>query len=363
MMANQENFVDVTLIRCFHKAYLNQHFDWMQACADLTGTTGFQAHNIAVRYFMMDSDIKQHCCGDLMKDYHCAVSQWHEDDVQERKRHLNKLTIFVHQATDALHKHFRRWVGVALLPCGLLAEAPLAKVVSSVLLGQDFPASFGDEVHYEVGSRTHRFKSAVHGGIIRLESFYQFLKHVVVDTDDQYCAEARHAAELVSTGVDLRSFDYSDGHGATRLYMHATYLPLASQTQFVERFVKEAKYVSSTDRSEEHRTWMAVVRAWTPLGRSTKEEDMSYNASKITAIIESATTRSSQHILWQTNQEDREYDVRVAQVSHALSTAGHFRNERIEAKKSKVDEKGTQYRSTGSRTLHKLSESRIRRRL
>ena len=53
MMLNQETFLDVALIRGFHKSYLNSHFDWMQSCQDLASAQGFQSHNIAVRHCFM----------------------------------------------------------------------------------------------------------------------------------------------------------------------------------------------------------------------------------------------------------------------------------------------------------------------
>jgi len=153
------------------------------------------------------------------------------------------------------------------------------------------------------------------------------------------------AADCVVSGGDLRSFDHEDElRGSLRLFVHSTYLPLACHTHFVERFVKEAKCVSATDRSEEHRSAIAIVRASTPLGKSTKEEDLSYNASKIKALIASATARATQHTLWQINQDDQEHDVRCAQVSHALK-GGHFKQERIDSKLSKAEEKGSTFKA------------------
>ena len=64
--------------------------------------------------------------------------------------------------------------------------------------------------------------------------------------------------------------------------MHKTHLLLASQTQFFESGVKEAKNVSSTDRSEELRTALTIIRSATPLGKSKLDEDTSYNSSKVT---------------------------------------------------------------------------------
>jgi len=48
-MTDQANFVDLTLIRGFDKAYLNPHLDWLQASVDLTGIPGFQAHHVTIR--------------------------------------------------------------------------------------------------------------------------------------------------------------------------------------------------------------------------------------------------------------------------------------------------------------------------
>jgi len=349
MMSNQENFVDITLIRCFHKAYLNRHLDWFQSCKDLTSALGFQSHNIAVRYYLMARDLEHTVTsGTTFKDYHHAVAQWNVSTPQDRTKHLDKLKVFIHNASEALHKHFRRWIGVALLPCGLMSEAPLARVVSSIMLDHACPTNFGDDVVYNPFSQRHTFKSEVHKDHdpIHLEGFYNFLKKNVIDTDTPYCLESRQAAEYVANGGDLRSFNYNEEiHGSLRLFMHSTYLALACHTHFVERFVKEAKYVSATDRSEEHRSAIAVIRASTPLGKSTKEEDLSYNASKIRALIGSATARSTEHTLWQTNQEeDHEYDARFAQVSHALKR-GHFKQERIDAKLNKVEAKGSTFKA------------------
>jgi hypothetical protein len=44
-------------------------------------------------------------------------------------------------------------------------------------------------------------------------------------------------------------------------WMYSTYLPLASQTQFVEAGVKEAKIVSQLDRSEQLRSVYAINRS------------------------------------------------------------------------------------------------------
>jgi len=347
MMSDQEMFVDVTLIRCFHKAYLNKHFDWFQSSDDLTSALGFQSHNIVGRYFLMDQDLRSMMTsGRSMHEYHEAVNNW-QTDPSERLKHMDKLKVFVHQAYDMLHKHFKRWLGAPLLPCALMSEAPLAKVVASIMLGHEFPTSFGDDASYNVGTETFKFLSEAHSDCetIDLNRFDKFLRQQIVDNGIAYTDESLEAARLiVDKSIDFRSFDYQDqDHGLIRLHMHAMYLPLASQTQFVERGVKEAKYVSATDRSEEQRSCMAIIRSHTPLTRSKLDAETSHNSSRIQSLIESATERASQHNLWEANQEDREYDARIAQLRYSLKV-GHFKMERIEGKKEKIDENSNKFK-------------------
>ena len=57
MMKDQENFIDVALICCFSRAYINPHLDWLQCSDDLTGKLGFQAHHVAARFFLMEDEL------------------------------------------------------------------------------------------------------------------------------------------------------------------------------------------------------------------------------------------------------------------------------------------------------------------
>jgi len=117
--------------------------------------------------------------------------------------------------------------------------------------------------------------------------------------------------------------------------MQSTYLPLAPQTQFVESLVKDAAHVSQTDRSEQHRSCYAIVRSATPLTRTKKDA----NVNRITGLIKSAHNRTVPHTTWKPNQMNNEHEARMATTSHALSSVGHFKTERIDAKKVKVDDK------------------------
>ena len=342
LMKDQENFIDLTLIRCFHKAHVNPHFNWLQSCLDLTGTPGFQAHNIIVCYHMMDRDLQRVYHNPTMKVYREAVSRATgkvstalEDDL-----HLQKLKAFIAHAKESLDKHFGRWIDASLLPAALMSEAPISSVVAAVILNQPRPA-FADRCGHVTGNID--CDSTAHGRKICLRLFDIFLRKRmdIINGDNEvvHSPQAIATAQLVLAGVDFRCFDYEDedeANGALRLHMHSTYLPLASQTQFVESGVKEARNVSTTDRSEEHRTWLAVVRSVTPLGKTKCDA----NANKIKAIIVSAQRRAEPHEEW---MEQDEHDDRFERVSQALK-GNHFRTQRIGDKKAHVDGSGTKYK-------------------
>jgi len=223
---------------------------------------------------------------------------------------------------------------------------PLAKVVAAAMIGDEMP-SFDlcpDVLDNRRLSGHLDFKSEAHDQTIDLIAFDKFVRTKLEDAPGQHSMQALQAAPMVLMNVDLRSHNYQDPNcGAFRLYMHSKHLPLPSHTQFVETAVKEAKNVSATDRSEQHRTWMAIVRSATPLGRK-KEEDASCNASKIQAMLASTKQQSDQHVAWIEDQsDDNECFQRFYTVRHALKE-GHFQEERIDQKKTRIDEQGIRHK-------------------
>ena len=349
LMSNQETFLDMTLTRCFCKAYINPHFDWFQKATDLTSKVGFQAHNVVGRFWLMEYDLRHVYIGRSMNQYKDACALFNFEDAleednelvkKERAKHLHKLTIFMKEAYSSLMKHFNRWVAPALLPAALLSEKHVAQVVAAAMLQVPMPRF---ESIFNPLSGFCNFKSEAHlGRTIELKSLYNFIRKQIEVAEAngdgrEHTQDAIHAAKLVLTGVDLRSFDYQDEqHGAFRRSMHSTYLPIPSQTQFVESGVKDAKYVSATDRSEQSRSNMAIVRTNTPLTRA--KEDA--NAEKIRTLIKSAHNRSAPHEAMKEDQVNGECDNRFRFVSTCLTRRGHFSEIRAAKKRATVDERG-----------------------
>jgi hypothetical protein len=195
------------------------------------------------------------------------------DEAQRTKAHR-----FVDIAMESLEKHFLRWYSVKLLPAGVMAEKPLARIISRVILGvsKDYPPRPPQDADHEaiVDYDTETlYQSKVHKSNIRLPTFESFVlqwlnkaKALAVGDDgdvpaDDFNDGIKSAAALMATGtVDFRDIK-SENPNPLQVAMWKTYLPLASQTQFVERGVKECAIVSATNRGEESRTVLAMIRS------------------------------------------------------------------------------------------------------
>lgn len=359
MMLDPENFFDVVLIRCFNKAYVNQHFDWMQTCKDLTDCLGFQAHNVVVRHFIMDRGIRSVMYGASMEDYHEAANKvvaLENDGVvdiqKERTRHLKKLEMFLHEAHDSLHKHFPRWLQAKLLPAALLSEGLMARVVAAAMLNRNAMPTFTAEEGVVDCMRTKGYLehySEAHKETINLCAFDCFIRNQLEKQEQvvEHTPQVMAAAERLCLGtVNLRDINYDNdnGNGELRWHLHSTYLPVASFLQFVESGVKEAKHASATDRSEIIRSCLAVIRSATPLGRTKSiDEKLSFLVNKTLAILQSAVDRSAPHEDWIDTQVDHSCDTRFDQVHYSL-TKGHFHDARVNTKRARVDNEGSKFK-------------------
>ena len=335
MMKDQNNFIDMCLVRTFNKNYLNTHLDWFQSCKDLTDVNGFQSHQVAIRYHLMECDLRNMLSGDRSRDYFTALNRGNPSD---KALHMKKLQVFGNAAQQSLYKHFDRWIKAPLLPAGLMAESPVANVIAAAICQQEPTHGILEDRITGKMSCT----SPAHKRVVDLRHFRIFLRkrmELIVD-DDDYTEDASTAAQLVLNQVDMRSFDYAGDVGTVRFNMHSTCLPLACQTQFVEAVVKEAKHVSQTDRSEQQRSCYAIIRSVTPLSKAEKNA----NVEKIKAVINSALDRAGEHVRLMRNQVNNEHNSWFATTAYSLARTGHFEMERIDAKIARVDDQGVKFK-------------------
>jgi len=331
LMTNPSNLADLALIKCFNGSFIRRHLDWMQSNVDLSGAPGFQAHQMAIRYCFMHQDLgsmfDQRFQG--FEDYRLIVSKLDDNDKELQDK---KESLFIKISQDALEKHFPRWIKKHLLPAALLSESGPATVIAGVMLKN------WDYINcYEQSNKF--FYSEVHGRRLEIKPFAIFVhKHCREMETEDYSPEVIEAAERVLDGWDFRCTDLStiedEDELELRKHVFATYLPIASHTQFVEFGVKEAKLVAQTNRSEELRSSYAIVRSAhvTDAGNS---RSGSTNVDMIVNRINTALISAMNHS--EMMLEDEHYSNRHETVLRLLKH-GHFKKVRIECKKTMIDE-------------------------
>ena len=145
---------------------------------------------------------------------------------------------------------------------------------------------------------------------------------------------------MVSTGVDIwkddeASIQTNDSAVAIlRDHFCSSYLPLASNSQFVEAGVKEARIVSTTGRNEELRSVYAICRSCL-FGKLKPSMNTPARVHQIlTAIIH-------QNLNHQNEVAKLERTARRKVVTSAL-LENHFRKERLEKKHKNISKKGSE---------------------
>ena len=200
--------------------------------------------------------------------------------------HLDKMDSivkkFIRSSLDSLNKHFKRWAN-SLLILGLASEAPTARTVATYMLSLLFE---NEEHEFD----RNIFESPIHGRSIDLGGFADFLQEfgasaeevrkqvtdlgrLLLDLDDSNDdSDARFFSkgvavlrELAKPAADLWAENEEPSAILKKFrdsVVYQVFAMLPSNTQFVERIIKEAALCSLTGRGEMLRSAYAIVRSW-----------------------------------------------------------------------------------------------------
>jgi hypothetical protein len=332
LMKQDIAYSDTLFLAQFHKDFLTQHFEWLQAVDEVAKKPGFRSRQILVRYYLMRKDLEQlrtRIDRNAFGDYDTNLNNFSNEKKARQKR---KSEAFIEEAIVSLDKHYLRW-GNELLTAALGGEAPLGKVVARVLLNHHLPENPNEENQVAVG---HYSKD--HDRHIDLLDFASFVRLSYTRRETEMDPKTKSLAELVARGVDI--WKEEDGvltqNDATivtlRDHFCSVYLPLASNSQFVEAGVKEAKIVSTTGRNEELRSVYAICRSFL----FEKLKPTKNTPDRVVQILGVAIEQNAIHEEETTKAARKE---RRKEVTSALRE-DHFRNDRLEKKQAKISTKG-----------------------
>ena len=384
LMTEPEIYSDLVLVVCYHEAYFNKELAWLTACSDLT-KPGFQAHNMAVRYFIqhdmlksfMKTEFDHPAFGDFRKTFTVPGV--------DKELQKSKMRRFFASAYDSLNKHWIRWLMEDLLPAALMSELPLAKCVARVILRiptksqaqlrtfnstvhqrhiklQDFESWLNDKVTPIFGNKTpaQLFPRAITTaaeavldcGSDEAKKARIRLNEVLATNNDHDCLTvmiARTASKLAddiyecgmcledgTAGVNyLRKIDQMGDASSLQDYMWSNYLPLMTQTQLVERGVKDTANVAKTGRGEQHRLALAIIRSVAVHTQNQSTEEPHVMARH---LIQSADKLFNHHIKL---AKDPSYKERFKDVRNRIRGDDHFEHIRTDQRLQDVDVLGS----------------------
>ena len=242
----------------FHTAFVFPHFKFLQlGDPKIGGTPSFLGRHITVRYYLMRRDLdkiegEQWLSNECFSDFHTSLFQLDENEQAQQKK---KLAFFVNYLIESINNHFRQWLD-RLFFLGLFCNRPLARLFARHILGNTTNSIRSDCNNVNI----------FHNRTINLLDFDNWIRsNVTVSTimRTRRIPIVQHNHEAIrqlSLGNDMWGDNPPESlvHFRT-LYLHQ-YAALPTNTQFVERGVKESGFVSLGRRGEEHRTILAIAR-------------------------------------------------------------------------------------------------------
>jgi hypothetical protein len=158
-----------------------------------------------------------------------------------------KSEAFIEEAITSLDNHYLRWCNI-LLSAALGGEAPLAKIIARILLKYHLPDNPNEQnqIDAEYFSKDHNR----HANLLDFAIFVR--ENHIRETEMEDATQRLAVASIVDIWKVEDRLTQNDSDAAKlRDHFCNCYLPIASNSQFVEAGVKEAKIVSTTGRNDE----------------------------------------------------------------------------------------------------------------
>ena len=260
---------DLKLLKGFCEYFFDENFKWMQQSDDLVGLPScYLSRHIVTRYFIMHEELKRGTNGgwkniDEMKDFKESVDGMEDQDfkrMQERKGSL-----FYDKGLKSLNNHYIKWID-PLLIVSVFGEAPTAKCVSQVLLG---------DTDSRLADNQAVFTSPFHGKDINLNDFKAFIQSKTGRKADEI-RNGSHLTQtiglqdlrLIANGLDIwgqPGIKSSDRNADAQRLIDKFFMNFAflkSSTHDIEAAVKEANFISKANRSEVANSHRIAVRSF-----------------------------------------------------------------------------------------------------
>ena len=246
---------DLELLVAFHRAFLFPHFQSLQLGDPRTGNkASFIARHIAVRYFLMIEDLEK-MEGDEWMNHEMFISFLATLNIlnEEEKIQQKKITLFLKFIRQSIEKHFKQWID-RLFFLGIWADQPMGKAFARKIIGN--AEVVRNEFKYcdfhDRNIDLHKFDGWIQSNV---SNATVMTARTLPSIRDNYVA-----VTLVALGHDMWSPTIVGPLLQLRQVFLREFSSFPTNTQFVERGVKESGYVSLGRRAENNRTILAIAR-------------------------------------------------------------------------------------------------------
>ena len=238
-------------LRAYGNSWWFPHFQWQKHIDERSKSAGFLGRHMALHYYV------QH------RDLHFLIDNWKtHEQFKEYVRtfpnnsieyNMDKLANDFFKRADAIHtKHFSQWRD---------------KYLHLALAGDSLPARYLANWILErpTLSLPLEYSSSVHKTTINVNAAFAFLK--VNNTPEsqrshQYFVDHRDAIIEMAEGKDLWS-EESDCMRKFRQYVKNNWLTVSTNTQLVERWVKDSNECTLSGKDEHFSSLIATCRSAT----------------------------------------------------------------------------------------------------
>jgi hypothetical protein len=272
LMAEPTIKSDVHLIAAYHNHFLFSNFAWLQkGDPENGGTPGFLARHIAVRHFLMHSDLTDGitnwtCLPAFLEAFVKSLDHLTEDAQKQLQK--DKVFEFFKMARRILEKHFDLWVNKFLF-LAIYGEAETAQVVAQFLLDKE-ATGFARNGMYD--------ESTMHNRTISLPKFREFLEARTANKPElltllHVMSIQQGIVQIADNGGNMWA-EANCPNWLTRLRIRyrECYSAVATNSQLAERGVKGSNYCSVAGRLErlESSYGTAHARLVEPINRETR---------------------------------------------------------------------------------------------
>ena len=339
---------DLEMLIAFHKAFIVPHFRFLQLGDPKTGgTPSFLGRHCTLRYYIMQDDLdaikgegwKTHeMFAEFVQHIKCLTEQ--EQEIQQKK-----LTYFVRYLVNSINKHFEQWIKRHSF-LGMFADQPFARSFAQHVMGVRGNSSVRGD-----------FFCKFHNKNINLPKFDRWVctkisfDSIMSTRILPIVCEHHEALFMIARGADIGA---PNADGVLLLirdeYLHQ-YAALPTNTQFVERGVKESGYVSLGRRAEQNRTILAIARGKVlpdslvngrlQMKTEVEEDDVSKHQlkgkRKSKHLIEGIFKHNHDMLKCEWSYSEEDYISKRKRVKHSLTKPSlQFKRKRIDKKVEKV---------------------------